>query len=207
MSAETGRSLPRYQSHKKVWALKIKEIIPPQIGDPKTKIVPVDSSYALIGVDAEYMAKHKPQPGGYYVVYEGGYKSYSPADAFEAGNTLIHGPVANVTDQDVQDSIDNLDLNAPRITPDWIQSIIVSEQYHVFPGTTFTSCLITLENGFTVLGESACASPENYNAKLGREIAKKSAVGKIWPLEGYLLKERLFNQTQGAEVPQDEVGG
>jgi|GEM_PF-687979 len=95
MSAETGRSLPRYQSHKKVWALKIKEIIPPQIGDPKTKIVPVDSSYALIGVDAEYMAKHKPQPGGYYVVYEGGYKSYSPADAFEAGNTLIHELGAN----------------------------------------------------------------------------------------------------------------
>jgi hypothetical protein len=72
-----------------------------------------------------------------------------------------------------------------------IESVIVSEQYHVFENTTFTGCLLTLENGFTVHGESACASPENFDAELGRKYARENAVSKIWMLEGYLLKDRL----------------
>lgn len=54
-----------------------------------------------------------------------------------------------------------------------------------------TFCVLVLRNGFTVTGESACASPENFDAELGRKIARQNAVAKIWPLEGYLLKERL----------------
>jgi len=50
---------------------------------------------------------------------------------------------------------------------------------------------LTLQNGFTVVGESACASPENFNAELGRKIARENARNKIWMLEGYLLKQRL----------------
>ena len=50
-----------------------------------------------------------------------------------------------------------------------------------------------LRNGFTVTGESACASPENFDAELGRKIARQNAVQKIWPLMGYALKERLAN--------------
>lgn len=82
-------------------------------------------------------------------------------------------------------------LNAPRITPEHLESVIVSEQYHVFPSTTFTACLLTLKNGYTVLGESACASPENFNADLGRKIARDNAKNKIWSLEGYLFREKL----------------
>lgn len=54
-----------------------------------------------------------------------------------------------------------------------------------------TFCVLVLENGFTVSGESACASPENFDAALGRKIARQKAVEKIWPLEGYALRERL----------------
>lgn len=96
-----------------------------------------------------------------------------------------------MTTLNVEKEIQDKGLNAPRVTPDLIESKIVGEQYHVFEGTTFTSCLLHLENGFTVHGESACASPENFNAELGRKIARDNAKNKIWALEGYLLKEKL----------------
>ena len=54
-----------------------------------------------------------------------------------------------------------------------------------------TFCVIVLRNGFTVTGESACASPENFDAEIGRKIARENAVNKIWPLMGYALKQRL----------------
>ena len=54
-----------------------------------------------------------------------------------------------------------------------------------------TFCVLVLKNGFTVTGESACASPENFDAELGRKIARQNAVNKIWPLEGYLLKNKI----------------
>ena len=82
-------------------------------------------------------------------------------------------------------------LTASRVTPEMLESVIISEQYHVFPNTTFTACLLTLKNGYTVMGESACASPENFNADLGRKIARDNAKNKIWALEGYLLRQRI----------------
>ena len=54
-----------------------------------------------------------------------------------------------------------------------------------------TFCVLVLNNGFTVTGESACASPENFDADVGRKIARQNAVQKIWPLLGFALKERL----------------
>lgn len=81
--------------------------------------------------------------------------------------------------------------NAPRITEDDINAAIVDEQYHVFPGSCLTVCCLTLRNGFTVTGESACASPANFNAEIGRSIARENARRKIWAFEGYLLRQRL----------------
>ena len=68
---------------------------------------------------------------------------------------------------------------------------IVGEAYHVFPGTTLTVCCLTLANGFNVVGESACASPENFDEALGRKIARDNAKGKIWALEGYALRNTM----------------
>lgn len=54
-----------------------------------------------------------------------------------------------------------------------------------------TFCVLVLKNGFTVTGESACASPENFNAEIGRHIARDNAVAKVWPLMGYELRTKL----------------
>lgn len=91
----------------------------------------------------------------------------------------------------VEQEIQAKGLTAPRLTPDDIDERIVGEDYHVFPGTTVTVCLLRLENDFTVTGESACASPENFDPELGRSIARRNAREKIWSLEGYLLRQRL----------------
>lgn len=99
-----------------------------------------------------------------------------------------------MNDQDIENEIKEKGLTAPRVTPELIEDVIVSEQYHVFENSTFTSCLLTLKNGFTVHGESACASPENFDPELGRKIARDNAKNKIWMLEGYLLRDKLSNK-------------
>ena len=82
-------------------------------------------------------------------------------------------------------------LTAPRITPQQIDDAILGEDYYVFPTSCLTVCCLTLVNGFTVTGESACASPANFNEELGRKLAHDNARNKIWALEGYLLKQKL----------------
>lgn len=62
------------------------------------------------------------------------------------------------------------------------------------PTKLLTFCVLVLKNGFTVTGESACASPENFDEAIGRKIARANAVNKVWPLMGYALKERLSNE-------------
>ena len=126
------------------------------------------------------------------------------------------------TEQQIEQEIQSKNLNAPRLTPDYIDSKIALEMYFTGSGIidaqthgyhlglvrfqhhdgedlhkpmeTLTFCVLVLENGFTVTGESACASPENFDAEIGRKIAFENAREKIWLLEGYLLKEKLNHQ-------------
>lgn len=89
----TAKEMPKYQCHKQVWALKIKSLIDPtepgNESDGSRIIVPQEEGYASFTVGQEYVHKHKPQEGGYYVVYADGYASYSPAQAFEEGYKLV----------------------------------------------------------------------------------------------------------------------
>ena len=103
-------------------------------------------------------------------------------------------------------------LTAPRITPADVEANIVGEYYftaadgcvgnvdqdmrseHIQSLELLTFCVLVTKNGFTVTGESACASPENFDAELGRVIARDNAINKIWMLEGYLLKQQLHEQ-------------
>lgn len=93
-------------------------------------------------------------------------------------------------------------LNAPRLSPTHIDAQIVAEYSgrasDLFKGTPvlpalecLTICVLVLKNGFVVTGESACASPENFDADLGHKIARTNAREKIWALEGYSLRTRL----------------
>lgn len=85
----------------------------------------------------------------------------------------------------------------------WDESLDANEPYpdEIGPLSLLTFCVIVLRNGFTVTGDSACASPENFDPQIGRDIARKNAREKIWLLEGYLLKERLYQATQPAQSP------
>lgn len=80
---------------------------------------------------------------------------------------------------------------APRIKPADIDSQIADIKFHVFEGTTLTVCALVLKNGFCVVGESAAASPENFDEAIGRDVAFKHAREKIWQLEGYALRNAL----------------
>lgn len=99
----------------------------------------------------------------------------------------------------IEQEIQAKNLTAPRLTPSLIDAAIVAEQYHIFPGTTVTVCVLTLRNGYNTVGQSAAASPENFDEELGRKIARENARNLIWPLEGYLLKQSLFN-AQAKEI-------
>ena len=100
-------------------------------------------------------------------------------------------PLTPDENQTIESKILAKNLTAPRLTPDHIESVISGEEYYVFFNTCLTVCCLTLKNGFTVTGESACASPENFDKQIGEEIARRNAKDKIWSLEGYLLKQRL----------------
>lgn len=92
---------------------------------------------------------------------------------------------------------------APKVTPERLRHVIDREQYHVFDNT-LTVCVLTLRNGFTVTGESACASPENFDEDIGKELARAQAANKVWALEGYLLKQFLFDRCDDAFVAYGE---
>mgnify|MGYP001616753491 FL=1 len=79
---------------------------------------------------------------------------------------------------------------APRLTPEYIDAQIEREEYHVFD-EVMTVCVLTLKNGYKVTGESACASPENFDQEIGRKISRGNARNKIWALEGYVLRSAL----------------
>lgn len=123
--------------------------------------------------------------------------------------------------QTIEQEIQAKGLTAPRITPQDIEEAISSEHYFTADEGNFgrhylrtiddnggvidieaqtnhapalkllTFCVLVLKNGFTVTGESACASPENFDAEIGKKVARENAVQKIWPLMGYELKSQL----------------
>ena len=129
-----------------------------------------------------------------------------------------------MSDQQIEQEIQAKGLTAPRVTPQDIEANIVSEHYFtardgrrgaLADGTyvgrerprpaeedlaaldLLTFCVLVMKNGFTVTGESACASPENFDAELGRKIARQNAVAKIWPLMGYELRSQLAAEARG----------
>jgi len=94
----------------------------------------------------------------------------------------------------VEQEIQDKGLTAPRLTPDLIDAQVNYCEYFRVSNTTVTICAIVLKNGFTVVGESAAVSMENFDEVLGKEIARGNAREKIWALEGYLLKDKLFKE-------------
>lgn len=84
---------------------------------------------------------------------------------------------------------------APRVTPARLDEVIANTTF--YNHGLLTICVLDLVNGFTVTGESACAAPENYNEAIGQKIAADNAKSKIWLLEGYLLRQKLHDASNG----------
>ena len=108
-------------------------------------------------------------------------------------------------DSAIEQEIQAKGLTAPRVTPADLEANIACQYFFTASDATkdcpqheslrlLTFCVIVLQNGFTVTGESACASPENFDAEVGRKIARENAKQKIWPLMGYALKNSLSQQ-------------
>lgn len=97
-------------------------------------------------------------------------------------------------EKDQEEDIKKTNPSAKRVTPEHLDAVIVDEAFHVFPGTTVTVCALTLKNGFIVTGASAAADPANFNAKIGRDIARERARQEIWILEGYLVRQKLYEK-------------
>ena len=83
-------------------------------------------------------------------------------------------------------------MNAPTVTMGGILAKIKQSEYLILPDGRTTLCMLTLENGYTIRGESSCVSIDNFNIALGEKYAYENAVEKIWPLEGYLLAQKLY---------------
>lgn len=131
-------------------------------------------------------------------------------------------PSPDTSDAGIERDIIAKGKTAPRITMDDINANVVSEHYFTAadgyryvnyydaqkvkatpePLGLLTFCVLVLRNGFTVTGESACASPENFDAEIGKKIARANAIQKVWPLMGYQLKEQLYQRTQPAQAPE-----
>ena len=122
----------------------------------------------------------------------------------------------------IQEDIEARASVAPRVTPADVEAEIVSEHYFtaydgrqgaimhetysgrerpagdgsdLIPLTLLTICVLVLRNGFTVTGESSCASPENFDADIGRRVARQNAINKVWPLLGFRLRDQLANKS------------
>ena len=112
------------------------------------------------------------------------------------------------TDAQIETEIQAKCKTAPRVTPSDIEAAIASEYYFTAldgvegAGTVWdlpsayalsllTFCVLVLRNGFTVTGESACASPKNFDAEIGKKIARANAINKVWPLLGYALRDKI----------------
>lgn len=109
-----------------------------------------------------------------------------------------------MTEAEIEQEIKAKGLTAPRITSESIEDVIVAEYFFTANNAVaalecpvhdalglLTICVLVLRNGFTIVGKSACVSPENFDAELGRKIARKDAINQIWPLEGYRLRCEL----------------
>jgi hypothetical protein len=108
--------------------------------------------------------------------------------------------MAPKSDAELQQLTDSLKPTAPRLTPELIQSVIVDETYTRLEGTNTTVCRLQLANGFCVVGvNNGPVSAANFSQELGCEYAYKAAVDQVWPLEGYLLAQRLHELASAPE--------
>jgi hypothetical protein len=116
-------------------------------------------------------------------------------------------PAIKVTPADIESSIasehyftakDGIDMAEER-SPDSMNPYAGDSDPSL---AVLTFCVLVLQNGFTVTGESACASPENFDADIGKKVARNAAISKVWPLLGFRLRDKIAAE---ADRPTDQL--
>ncbi|WP_046970339.1 Gp49 family protein [Dyella japonica] len=204
------KKLPVYQSHKLVQAVKIANMERLDV-TASLIIYPAEKDIEPFTVDLRYLVRHNPHIGGYFVRYEDGYESFSPANAFERGNTLL---------SDREQAPPELAVSASmtRVTQEEVDAEIVAEIYlntdpdaaeqaAYRPGTDaaaarlsascLTVCVLVLSNGHKAVGiNHGPVRPEAQDVAYGRYDARQQAVEQIWPLLGFRLRDRVAASEQ-----------
>lgn len=220
--------LPTYKSQKIVEAAPIMDITPEAASDNYvlTLILP-DASTVSERVPASWLVARGQSMGvsfsggvvfgeellvgGYFVRYEDGYTSWSPAEAFEKGHVPMElqepqsNAEAGLLPQAANEDLAPNELErrlqtqpAPRVSRQSIEQRIADVQYFLLPetnGPRTTICNIVLDNGYSVRGESSCVDPRNFDPEIGKRLAYDDAFKKLWPLFGFLLAEDRFRGT------------
>lgn len=181
----------KFKSHKTVEAARIHDY---QDGEANGLFVLLLDGGETVTVDGDWVVKHNPDIenliGGYFVKYADGYKSWSPAEAFEGGYAVVpDGPDASLIDDETL-AKKLAGQTAPRVTKEAMNSRIATVA-HCQLGETTVLCQITLDNGYTVRGEASCVDPANFDPDIGARISYDNAYEKLWPLFGFLLAEAL----------------
>lgn len=153
--------MKKYQSHKVVEAFQISII----------NGLELISDYGdMRYVTTDYLEKHEPVAGGYYVRYADGYESFSPAEPFESGYSELMAD------------------------PSGIRERVASVRFHLLEGTTTTVCTLILDNGFAVTGESSAANPDSFNPKLGEQYAQDNAFENLYVFGAFLMREQAYRE-------------
>jgi hypothetical protein len=151
-----------------------------------------DRNYAI--VPPAQCGAHTPAVGDFYIMRDDGDNYLCPAKAFNEKYQPISeaGDLKKSSLQLGDDQAAAVQKSPNRVTLASIEDKVVTVEY-VNPATApeFTVAIMRLQNGYAVLGQSACADPANFNEELGRKFAREDALRKVWALEGYLLRQRL----------------
>lgn len=106
--------------------------------------------------------------------------------------------VLTLKDLDFDNKIENelvaLGADAPRLKPESLELKIIEEKY-IKLSERMMICILILENGYEVIGESSCIDPKNFDEGIGKQVSKQNAINKFWPIEGYLLKEKIYQES------------
>ena len=178
--------MQEYETRKRVKAAKIIGTRNNTHGSGDVNAVLLDNGEMFHVREGWWKAK-EAAVGGYLVVYPDGYASYSPPEPFERSATAIKNNEPALSLENAKAIVDT--KTAPRVTLDGIKAAIDAVDY--LRHDTLTICVLTMRNGFKVVGKAAPADPRNFDYQVGQRFSYDDAFKQLWPLMGFALCEQL----------------
>jgi hypothetical protein len=191
--------MKEYETRKRVKAAKIIGTRNDTHGSGDVNALLLDDG-GLFHVRAGWWKAKEAAIGGYLVVYQDGYASFSPAAPFEQSATLIQNAEPALSLENAKAIVDT--KTAPRVTLDGIKAAIDTVDY--LRHDTLTICVLTMRNSFKVVGKAAPADARNFDYQVGQRFAYDDAFKQLWPLMGFALCEQLHHIHQLRDLPNKD---